>query len=104
MSLGSKNPKKEINIELTKGKIFLGFIGLMFLTFIIIKIMIFLGFGTIEGIKISCNNVTIEEIVFGKEYYCDEHYSKLKDNINENQYKYIEDVIFNRSNEVDING
>lgn len=90
--LGSKNPKKTINVELKPKHLVLGFILLMLLSYFILLGLVNLGFG---DKSVNCVNGSTEVVEFGKEYYCGEHYSTLRNRLSESTFNDIEVIIKN---------
>ena len=93
MSLGSKNPKKTIKVDVTKKHIFYFFGVILLIVLIVYIALINLGFYNVEEMKVSCVNGAEEQVIEGKTYYCGEHYSVLKGSVNDKSYKIMEEII-----------
>lgn len=96
ISIGAKNPKKEIDVQLTKGKIFLLFLVLMFIVFAVHTVLVKSDLVEKE-LAFTCSNGDKENIEKGKQFYCEGvHYSEVRDYVSEESYKKIEEIIFEK--------
>ena len=93
MTLGSKNHKKEININVGKRHIAYFFGFLMFIVFVVYVILINLGIYDVESMEIMCTDGHYEQIMPGITMYCGEHYSILQDKVSEKAYTNMENII-----------
>jgi hypothetical protein len=93
ISIGSKKPKREIDVTVTPKHIFFGLVILFVIVYGITNFLITNGYYEIEDMKIECGTGKIEEIEKDKQFYCGEHYSVLKDYVSEKNYKHLEGII-----------
>lgn len=95
MSIGSKNPKKEITIDVKPKHYVYFFLFLMGVVFMVYAALINFGFYEVEEIKISCTDGTEEVIISNKVIYCGEHYNILKDKVSARTFQDMEMIIKN---------
>jgi len=90
MTMGAKNPKKEITLNRNQT---IGF----FICMILIFGGITLGIVTLIGGKdltFTCTDGTIEEVQFNKTYYCGAHFTITRGALSEKEFTRIEKAIY----------
>lgn len=98
ISIGSKKDskrfKKEINLEVRPRHFVYAFIFLMLLVVLIHNILLATNIIE-EELMFKCTNGSIEKIEYGKEVYCDQHYSETFGHLDFEDFLKIENIIKN---------
>lgn len=91
ISLGSKNPEKIKKEYTMNGWLFIVLFG-VFCALVSFAIST-LFFSDNNTLYFGCTDNTQEEIVYGKEVYCGEHYTTLEYKLPQEDYNKVKDII-----------